>query len=165
MSFFQKITESVSKVFSKPAQALSPKAPNSSLADSFTPKTPLHHTPMRSSYIRLAQAYTPSIRFVGGKHHHAPHAAQILAHPCAEKGLLPNSSDCLPAGEFLKKLRPFKVVPYKTKAAPKSDSRYEFRDRPLQEGELTNFSDLPARFRFKGISESEAEAINGGGAY
>lgn len=89
----------------------------------------------------------------------------MLAHPCADKGLLPNSSECLPAGEFLKKLRPFKVVPYKTKAAPKSDSRYAFTDRPLQEGELTDFSQLPSRFQFKGISDAEADTINGGGAY
>lgn len=119
---------------------------------------------MRSTYVRLAQQYTPMIRFVGGRHHHAPHPSEVLAHPCAENGLLPNSKDTVPAGEFLKNLRPLKVVPYKPKStSTPTDSRYQFQQRGLQEGERAHFYELSPRFQFKGISESEMESINGGG--
>ncbi|GAV54665.1 hypothetical protein ZYGR_0AN01330 [Zygosaccharomyces rouxii] len=168
VSFFQRITQSVSKVLSKPTTSQSPKAPNSSVANSFTPSESVLEKDteeMRSTCIRLAQHYTPMIRFVGGRHHHTPHLNEILPHPCAENGLLPNSKGTVPAGEFLKNLRPFKVIPYKSKSETfQPDSRYQFQQRPLQEGEKTHVYELSPRFQFKGISESEMEFINGGGA-
>lgn len=120
---------------------------------------------MRPTFVKLAQHYTPMIRFVGGRHHHAPHVNEILPHPCAENGLLPNSKDTVPAGEFLKNLRPFTVTPYKNKSVDvKSDSRYQFQQRPLEDGEKLHPYELSPRFQFKEISDKEMEFINGGGA-
>lgn len=137
---------------------------------------------MRQTVAKLAHAYTPMIKFVG-KHPHIKHSGAVKEHPCATSGLLPGSQDCVPAGEFLTNLKPFKVIPYQSsksngpvsgstsptgsasaKIAETNKSRYAFVDRPLQENEVGSIFELPARFRFKPISEVESEAINGGGA-
>lgn len=167
VSFVQKITRSILKVLSRPTPQ-SPKVPNSSVANSFTStETSLEEgtKEMRSTCVRLAQHYTPMIRFIGGRHHHTPHLNEIVPHPCAENGLLPNSKDTIPAGEFLKSFRPFKVIPYRSRSETiQPDNRYKFHQRPLQEGEKSHAYELSPRFQFKGISEDEMEFINGGGA-
>lgn len=164
MSFIQKLATSVSRLLNK-----APK-----VADKEIPE-------MRQTVVRLAHAYTPMIKFVGGKHEIVKHQGAVKGHPCAVDGLKPGSQDCVSAGEFLSKLKPFQVVPYhggasrgasgsaaatgKSPAATdKNKSRYVFQNRPLKDNEVGSIAELPSRFRGRPISDLEAEAINGGGA-
>lgn len=138
---------------------------------------------MRPTVTKLAKAYTPMIRFVGGRHPQIKHTGGVHEHPCTVDGLLPGSKGCTPAGEFLSHLKPFQVVPYRSgktgaktgaassaagsaaaELAEKNRSRYAFVDRPLKDHEVGSIFELPARFRYKPIGELEAEAIDTGGA-
>ncbi|QLG74623.1 hypothetical protein HG535_0G05060 [Zygotorulaspora mrakii] len=131
---------------------------------------------MRPTVTKLARAYTPMIKFVGGKHPIIEHSGAIKAHPCSLGGLLPGSKDCVPVSEFLRNQRPFEVIPYKNANRPQkvkssksvsagaSKSQYDFVHRPLKDNEVSSISQLPARFRFKPIGELESETINNGGA-
>ncbi|QLQ80028.1 hypothetical protein HG537_0D00280 [Torulaspora globosa] len=138
---------------------------------------------MRKTVVKLAQVYTPMIRFVGGRHPQIKHSGGVKCHPCTVDGLLPGSEGCVPVGEFLSKQKPFQVFSYRSskssgqsgvasspagsaaaELAEKNRSRYAFVERPLKNNELDSIFELPARFRYKPISDLEAEAINGGGA-
>lgn len=197
MSFLQRITQSVSKFLSKspPSTTSTPKRAvphtdniNSTSSINLESEKGSHNTvttnnntterEMRQTAVRLAHAYTPMIKFLGGRHPVIEHSGQGKAHPCTMDGLLPGSKDCLPAGEFLSKLRPFKVVPYDNPgkganksassslgAATQNKSKYSYVDRPLEKNEVSAVSQLPPRFRFKPIDDNEADVINGGGAY
>ena len=161
MSFIQKLTTSVSKLLNKAPKVAEKQVPE-----------------MRQSAVRLAKAYTPMIKFVGGKHQIVKHEGAAKGHPCATDGLKPGSQGCVPAGEFLSKLKPVEVVNYRgsssqpqkaasgksTGAGDKNSSRYVFQNRPLKDNEVGSIFELPTRFRVKPISDIEAEAINGGGA-
>lgn len=170
MSFLQQLTKSLSKLLTKPAK---------STAERVEKELP----EMRQTVAKLAQAYTPMIRFVGGRHPQIKHSGAVKCHPCTVDGLLPGSEGCVSAGEFLSKQKPFQVFPYRSskgsgksgaasssgdpagaELAEKNRSRYAFVDRPLKDHELDSIFELPARFRYKPISDVEAEAINGGGA-
>ncbi|SCU95580.1 LADA_0G16358g1_1 [Lachancea dasiensis] len=125
---------------------------------------------MRQTAVKLAQSYTPMIKFVGTKHPVLKHAGSA-AHPCTVDGIMPGSEACQPAGDFLSKLQPFQVIPYKNKkaspgksAAPQSGSKYEFVSRPLQENEVSSIFELSPRFKLRPFDESEIESINAGGA-
>lgn len=201
MSFLQRITQSVSKLLSKSPPSTATNAPKRAVAHTDTisstssinlerEKKGSHNTAhininniekereMRQTAVRLAHAYTPMIKFLGGRHPIIEHGGQTKAHPCTIDGLLPGSKDCLPVGEFLSKLRPFKVVPYNNSesgakkstssssgGATQHKSKYLYVDRPLEKNEVTSVSQLPQRFRFKPIDDNEADVINGGGAY
>lgn len=162
MNLIQKVVSSVSKLVNKAPQVAQKQVPE-----------------MRQSVVKLAQAYTPMIRFVGGRHQIVKHQGPAKEHPCTVDGLRPGSQGCVPAGDYLSKLKPFEVVPYHgtgsssapaaahgkaAKATDKNSSRYVFQSRPLKENEVGSIFELPARFRPKPINEIEAEAINGGGA-
>ncbi|AAS53631.1 AFR260Cp [Eremothecium gossypii ATCC 10895] len=119
---------------------------------------------MQQSAVRLARAYVPMIRFVGGRH---PAVARGEAgpHPCTSGGLAPGSPECVSVAEYLSKLTPFRVVRYTKPQAGVNGSRYEFRQRELQEGELSSVLDLPARYRTRPLEDAEMECINQGGIY
>ncbi|SCW02953.1 LAFE_0F17920g1_1 [Lachancea fermentati] len=124
---------------------------------------------MRQTAAKLAKSYTPMIKFVGTKHPIPPHASEIKAHPCTVAGMLPGSPECIPAGEFLSKLKPFKVVPFKgqgarNKVGENSNKAYKFTDRPLKEDEVASIFELPSKFHFRPIDSAEMDAINAGGA-
>ncbi|QLL33080.1 hypothetical protein HG536_0D06020 [Torulaspora globosa] len=169
VSILQQLAKSLSKLLTKPpkitAQSIEKELPE-----------------MRQTVAKLAQAYVPMIKFVGGRHPQIQHSGAVKCHPCTVDGLLPGSDGCVPAGEFLSKQKPFQVFPYRSNGsgqfgsgsssagsasaelAEKNRSRYAFVDRPLKDKELDSIFELPARFRYKPISDLEAEAINGGGA-
>ena len=77
---------------------------------------------------------------------------------------------CIPAGEYLRKVKPFEVVAYKPKAGAQKSSggakgpKYEFTNRSLQENEVASILDLPPRFKLRPFEEAEIDAINAGGA-
>ncbi|SCU82863.1 LAFA_0D00474g1_1 [Lachancea sp. 'fantastica'] len=125
---------------------------------------------MRQTAVRLSKTYTPMIKFVGGRHPLVQHSGSATSHPCTIDGLLPGSKDCVPAGEFLSKLRPFEVVPYKTKksvakgAGASTGSNYTFTSRPINENEVDSIFNLPKRFQLPPFAEAEMDAINAGGA-
>ncbi|CCE64207.1 hypothetical protein TPHA_0G03670 [Tetrapisispora phaffii CBS 4417] len=119
---------------------------------------------MRQTVTKLAQSYTPMIKFLG-KHPVTKHPIEILPHPCTVNGLVPGGEGCLNPAEYLKNSKPFVVVPYKKQHASKTtaDGAISFTDRPLQNNEVSSIAELPAKYRFKPIEEKELECINSGG--
>ncbi|RLV95256.1 hypothetical protein JA1_001250 [Spathaspora sp. JA1] len=83
--------------------------------------------------------HIPSIKFVGGPHVHKAVSGAVKAHPMAPNGQLPGSSG--------------------------SSSSYH-NSNPLQpsEGEYFLRSELPLRFRYKVIKDSEIDNVLSGGA-
>ncbi|CCF60082.1 hypothetical protein KAFR_0J00140 [Kazachstania africana CBS 2517] len=122
---------------------------------------------MKQSLVRLAEFYKPSIRFVGGPHKFPAEVQPNLPHPCTpDTNLLPGSDLCLPASEYLSKVKPFVVVPYRNSQVGTSlTERYKFVDRSLKDNEVASVNDLPLKFHLKPIEESEIDLINSGGAY
>lgn len=120
---------------------------------------------MRPSVVRLAKAYEPMIKFVGGRHPVLKHD-KVLPHPCTVEGLMPGAEGVTPVSEFLKNYKPFQVIPYKNAGGNKVlSSKYQYTERPLKENEVASTAELPPRFQYKAIDEAELEAINSGGAY
>ncbi|KAM3160356.1 37S ribosomal protein YMR-31, mitochondrial [Lachancea thermotolerans] len=125
---------------------------------------------MRQTVVRLAKSYTPMIKFVGARHPVVQHTGGAGAHACALDGIAPGSSQCLPAAEYLSKLKPFEVVSYKVKNTPKKGvsetdkRRLTFTDRALHENEVASVLDLPQRFRVRPLEDPEIDVINAGGA-
>ncbi|SCU87951.1 LANO_0D00606g1_1 [Lachancea nothofagi CBS 11611] len=125
---------------------------------------------MRQTAVKLAKSYTPLIKFVGTKHPVLEHSGSVHPHPCTIDGILPGSDSCVSAKDFLSKLKPFEVVPYKTKKPSQKPAggnvgrAYEFVSRPLHENELASISELPVRFKLRPFEDVEMESINAGGA-
>lgn len=126
---------------------------------------------MRSSTVRLAKTYSPMIKFVGTRHPIPKGTGEIHAHPCTVNGLLPGSKDCVNAADFLSKLKPFQITPYKDpKKASSSGSKnpsskkYQYVQRSLEANEVASIFDLPQRFKFKPLQDNEIDTINAGGA-
>lgn len=119
---------------------------------------------MNPSAVRLAKAYEPMVKFVGGRHPVLKHG-KALAHPCTVDGLMPGSLGVTPVSEFLKNYKPFQVFSYKNPKSTSATSKYQYTDRPLKENEVASTAELPPRFQYRPLDEAELEAINSGGAY
>lgn len=111
------------------------------------------------------------IKFVGTRHPIPKGTGEIHAHPCTVNGLLPGSKDCVNAADFLSKLKPFQITPYKDpKKASSSGSKnpsskkYQYVQRSLEANEVASIFDLPQRFKFKPLQDNEIDTINAGGA-
>lgn len=170
MTFINRLAKSVSGLFKPSATKTATESAAKTVCVGTESEIKMHQT-----VTKLAKAYTPMIKFVGGRHPIPKQTGPMHSHPCAVNGLIPGSKDCVPVADFLSKLRPFVVVPFKTPGKAKAKSpvvpsssgtngKYVFANRPLEEDEVSSISQLPARFRYKPIDELESEAINGGGA-
>ncbi|CCH63003.1 hypothetical protein TBLA_0I03500 [Henningerozyma blattae CBS 6284] len=119
-----------------------------------------------STSIKLAKAYSPMIKFLGAHPTFPPHPDTLVPHPMAANGILPGSSECIPAGEFLTKLRPFQVFKYQSttqNSKQSSAGKYVFKNRPLESNEVDSVTKLPSWLRYKPIDQNEIDTINGGG--
>lgn len=125
---------------------------------------------MKPTGMKFAKIFTPSIKFVGGRHTIKAHTGPIGQHPCTINGISPGGPECVPAAEYLKHHKPFVVTAYinpnsKSKVADANQNgpKYDF-DRPLKENEVSSIFELASRFKYKPLDEIEMEVINNGGA-
>ncbi|EGW32110.1 uncharacterized protein SPAPADRAFT_61184 [Spathaspora passalidarum NRRL Y-27907] len=83
--------------------------------------------------------HIPSIKFVGGPHVHKATSGAVKPHPMAPNGQLPGSA---------------------------SGTTSYHNPNPIQpaEGEYFSRSELPLRFRYKAIKDSEIDNVLSGGA-
>lgn len=124
---------------------------------------------LKVTSVRYATHYTPSIKFVGTRHTFFPKKQAgdaITPHTCSLNGILPGSSECVPAGEFLKNQLPL-VVKLFVMSKPQGGTvknAYSYVSRPLESNEVDSIFKLPPRYQNRPIDLQECDVINAGGA-